>query len=198
MPAAALFSSKKAPFPSTNEPPEPGYFCLRGNRDIVAATVLLRSGDPGVVTVQFQWLIPVIRFTLRFGFSWKDARNRTWMVFPQRVGTVFSYLHTETLLAPMRVVSLAALVSPFWAVLLLLARLMPVDTLPQKMTRQFLNASGLRQRQNVGIHHPGGAVTLRESADRQESAFCWLLPFPDLLILVKHTDFFCMGLTYDQ
>jgi hypothetical protein len=42
----------------------------------------------------------------------------------------------------MRVVSLAALVSPFWAVLLLLARLMPVDTLPQKMTRQFLNAWG--------------------------------------------------------
>ncbi|MDV0614641.1 hypothetical protein RZP29_29420, partial [Klebsiella quasipneumoniae subsp. similipneumoniae] len=56
----------------------------------------------------------------------------------------------------------------------------------------------LRQRQNVGIHHPEGAVNLRESADRQESAFCWLLPFPDLLTLVKHTDFFCMRLTYDQ
>jgi hypothetical protein len=62
--------------------------------------------------------------------------------FPQIVGAVFSYLSYRTLFAPMRVVSLAALVSPFWAVALLLARLMPVDTLAQKVTRQLLNAWG--------------------------------------------------------
>jgi hypothetical protein len=42
----------------------------------------------------------------------------------------------------MQVVSLAALLSPFRAAELLLARLMPVDTLAQKVTRQLLNAWG--------------------------------------------------------
>jgi hypothetical protein len=120
------------------------------------------------------------------------------MDFPQIVELFFSYLSHRTLFAPMRVVSLTALVSPFRAVALLLARLMPVDALTQKVTRQFLNAWGCAYGRTSAFIFPEALQPFENRQIDKNRLFAGYCHFSDLLTLVKHTDFICMGLTYDQ
>jgi len=82
--------------------------------------------------------------------------------------------------------------------MLLLARLMPVDALTQNVTRQLLNAGGCAYCRASAFIIPEALQPVENRLVHKNRSFAGYCHFPDLLILVKRTDFFCMGLTYDQ